>query len=340
MRLENILALTHGELINSPFVNSFENIVFEAKAVKRGDLFIAYDETMIEDALFNGAYGILFDKPTQIRDNETAWIKVASLDEALKRILRFMLIDKEIEVYECNEIILKLALQVMSEPNFIALEGNVQKLYKTLHDLPQGSTVLFSPTLTSPELFTNSKKIPENSSESINIIEQTLFETSFIYDNIFYERQLLSPFFMPYLEQLLHFFKLLNINFRLKKFTPIDHFEAVFTNKKFEIKEFGTSDKVLIFEKSTSLIQKEIEFLQQQATWAYTLYLIPYKALEGLSKDLQATTNIVTYKSENEIKNLLKEHNFHFALIVGSSKSILTKPLVKQNELSLFDFPN
>ena len=122
---------------------------------------------------------------------------------------------------------------------------------------------------------------------------------------------------------------------------PIDHFEAVFTNKNFEIKEFGTSDKVLIFEKNTELIQKEIEFLQSQATWANTLYLIPHQALKSLDESLQEDANIVVYKNENEIKNLLREHNnFHFALIVGSDKSILTKPLVKQTELSLFDFPN
>jgi ferrochelatase len=338
MRLENILALTHGELINSPFVNSFENIVFDAKAVKRGDLFVALDETMIEDAVLNGAYGVIFDKPTQISDSEIAWIKVKNLQDALERILRFILIDKEIEVYECNEIILKLALQVVSEPNFIALHGDIQALYKMVSSLENGSTVLFSPALTSKALFTNVKKLPLNPNESINIIEHTLFETSFIYDNIFYERQLISPFFMPYLEQLLHLFKVLKINFRLRKFTPIDHFEAVFTNKNFEIKEFGTSDKVLIFEKSTNLIQQEIEFLQKQATWANILYLIPYTALESLTQELQQDPNIVIYKSENEIKNLLREHTFHFALIVGAQKSILTQPLAKQTQLSLFDF--
>jgi ferrochelatase len=336
MRLENILALTHGKLINSPFVNSFENIVFEAKAVKRGDLFVAFDEDMIEDAVLNGAYGVIFDKPTQISDSEIAWIKVQDLQEALKRILRFILIDKEIEVYECNEIILKLALQVVTEPNFIALDGDIQKLYKRLSSIEKGAHILFSPEITSSELFTNIKKLPMNSRESINIIEQTLFETSFIYDNIFYERQLISPFFMPYLEQLLHLFKILKINFRLRKFTPIDHFEAVFTNKNFEIKEFGTSDKVLIFEKNTALIQKEIEFLQKQATWAKILYVIPLNVSERLNDDEKS--QIITYKSENEIKNILKEHNFHFALIVGVDKSILEKPLNKQSEISLFDF--
>ena len=338
MRLENILALTHGKLINSPFVNSFENIVFEAKAVKRGDLFIAFDETMIEDALFNGAYGILFEKPTQISDSEVAWIKVQDLDEALKRILRFILIDKEIEVYACDEIILKLARQVVTEPNFLALEGDTKTLFNTLVRLQEKATILFSPALISSDLFTNIKKIPANSSESINIIEQTLFETSFIYDNIFYERQLLSPFFMPFLEQLLHLFKILKINFRLRKFTQIDHFEAIFTNKKLEIKEFGTSDKVLIFEKDTSLIHQEMEFLQKQANWANILYVLPFSLIESLDKEMQQNNNMIFYKSKNEITNLLKEYQFHFALIVGCDKSILNKPLLSQREKSLFDF--
>ena len=72
MRLENLLALTHGKLISEPFVNSFENIVFDARSVKRGDLFMAFDDRSIEEAIFNGAYGILFDKPTQITDSEIA----------------------------------------------------------------------------------------------------------------------------------------------------------------------------------------------------------------------------------------------------------------------------
>jgi len=121
MRLENLLALTDGKVVNTPFVKQFSNIIFEAKKVKRGDLFIAFDEQHIEEAVINGAYGVMFEKPTQITDTEIAWIKVASLEEALKRLLRFRLIEKEILVYECNEIIIKLALQVLSEANFSRL---------------------------------------------------------------------------------------------------------------------------------------------------------------------------------------------------------------------------
>ena len=56
---------------------------------------------------------------------------------------------------------------------------------------------------------------------------------------------------------------IIDINYRLRKFTPIEHFEAVFINKKFEIKEFGSSDRVLIFESDTTLINLEISFIQK-----------------------------------------------------------------------------
>jgi ferrochelatase len=332
MRLENTLALINGELINSPFVSNFENIVFDVKAVRRGDLFIAFDEYSIEEAVFNGAYGVVFEKPTQITDSEIAWIKVHDLEDALKRLLRFELINKDITVYSCNEIILKLALQIMTEPNFIVLFGDIRNTFKILQDIEPSSIILFSPHITSGDIFTNIKELPKSPKNSINVVEQTLFETSFIYDNTFYERQLISPFFMPYLEQLLYLFKSLKINYRLRKFTPIDHFEAVFVNKNFEIKEFGSSDKVLIFEKSSALITNEISFLQTQATWAKIIYIVPSECKNIIDN---AHENIFTFRYKDQIKNILRTNSFHFALLVGVDKSILDKPLVKQTQLTL-----
>jgi len=332
MRLENILALTHGTLVNEPFVREFENVVFTAKSVKRGDLFLAFNEDEIEEAIVAGAYGIMFCKPTQISDSEIAWIKVDDLYDALVRIIRFKLIDKEIVVYECSEVILKLALQIMTESNFIALNGSLQNNFKRLWEIENGSVILFSPALLSKDVFTNIQTLSTNALEKINVIEQTLFETSFIYENTFYERQLISPFFIPYLEILFHFLKRNKINFRLRKFQPIDHFEAVFTNKNFEIKEFGTSDKVLIFEKNVELIERQMEFLQQQAAWAKLLYLLPQRLK---LPQIKSCENVIYYKSINDIKNLLRKHSFHFAFIVGADKSILKKPLVSQVQLQL-----
>ncbi|HIP54770.1 MAG TPA: hypothetical protein EYH11_04805 [Sulfurimonas autotrophica] len=335
MRLENTLALIHGELINTPCINSFNNVVLDAKAVKRGDLFIAFDENSIEDAIFNGAYGVIFDKPTQITDNEIAWIKVANLEDSLKRLLRFRLISKEITAYSCDEITLKLAIQIVTEPNFIVLHGSLQSIFKELYYVENSTTVLFSPTLTPADLFTSIKELPKSKRSIIDIIRKTLFETSFIYNNVFYERELIAPLFIPYLERLLYLLQSLKIEFRLRKFTQIDHFEAVFVNRNFEIKEFGNSDRVLIFEKSISFIEDEIGFLQKHAPWAKIIYIVPFSSKGLLSTATFKSENIFFYTDSKELKTILHANSFHFALIGGIDRSILEELSIKQTQLTL-----
>ncbi|MFA5462219.1 MAG: hypothetical protein WC274_09100 [Sulfurimonas sp.] len=329
MRLENFLALTQTTLINEPCVHSFENIVFDAIKVKRGDLFFAYDTKEIQLAVENGAYGIISEKPAKISDNEIAWIKADSLDDALHRLIRFKTIEKEMVAYECNEIVLKLSLQVITMTYFRTIIGDLKSIFKIISEAQQKTTLLFSPALTSRDMFAVVKKMPIASFEPIEIMEQTLFETSFIYDNVFYERQLISPFFIPYLEELLHFYRTLKIEYKLKKFTPIEHFEPVFTNKRFEIKNFGTSDKVLIFEPNVELIEEQISFLERHASWANTIFVVPHDVESKESK------NIFRYKNEKEIINILRNTLFNFALIVGVDKSLLSRPLSNQTQLTI-----
>ncbi|TKI69860.1 hypothetical protein FCU45_04415 [Sulfurimonas crateris] len=331
MRLENFLALTQAALLNEPCIYSFENIVFEASKVKRGDLFFAFEYDDIPLAVQNGAYGVVFEKTTDIIDPEIAWIRVDSLDAALKKLLRFKMIEKEVVAYECNEIVLKLSMQVITETNFLPIKGDLRSLFKSLWDIQSRCIVLFCPALTDSAIFTTVKTMPKRPFAPIEIMEQTLFETSFIYDDIFYERQLISPFFISYLEELLYFFKTAKINYKLKKFTPIEHFEAVFTNKKLEVKNFGTSDKVLIFEPNVSLIDSQILFLKRHASWANIIFIVPSHSKEERSE------NIFTYKNEKDIINILKSNSFHFALVAGVDKSILNKPLTKQTQL-IMDF--
>jgi len=321
MRLENLLALTHAKLNTEPCVSNFENIIFDVNKVNRGDLFIAKREEDIPEAVNNGAYGIFYQSKTQILDPEIAWIQTDNLDEALKRLLRFRLIEKEVIAYKCNEIVLKLSKQFNVDSHCIIVCGDTEYLFKTLWHIQNRSTLIFSPSLNDERIFANKKNTPSTSKEKITIMEKTLFETSFIYDNTFYERQTISPFFMPYLEELFNIFKTLKVNYKLKKFTPIEHFEAVFTNKNFEIKEFGTSDKVLIFESNTDLVKTEIDYLQTNATWANIIYIIP-KTL-----DLEVTKNTFLYKNSDDILNILKQNRFNFAFVAGANKSIL-----EQNE--------
>ncbi len=332
MRLENILALTNAQLINEPFVNSFENIVFKAKAVRRGDLFVAFDKEEIQTAISNGAYGIIFDKTTKISDTEIAWIKVSDIEDAIKRLLRFRIIEKELVAYECHEITISLALQTITEPRIVPLHGNIKRIFKILWDIDKNTIILFSPTLCDKDMFVNSKKISQGTLESIVVMEKTLFETSFIYDDIFYERQPLSPFFIPYLEQLFHLFTTLQIKYKIKKFAPLAYFEAVFVNKKLEIKDFGTTERVVIFEQNLLFIADEINFLRQHASFAQVIYIIPNTQQHYTFINHE---KYFFYANENEIQDILENNPFHFAFIVGANKSLLHKALTQYQQLTL-----
>ncbi len=334
MRLENLLALTQGTLQNQPFVSRFEGISFNAKKVKRGNLFVAFNNAEIDEAILNGAYGIIFDRPTQIADNEIAWIKVDDVDDALMRLLRFHLIQKELKVYETDLITIKLARQIMTDNSILVLGQSIKDDFMTLWNADDKSNVLFCPKLIDRDTFVGSKTLPSSYKDEITIVEQTLFETSFIFDDVFYERQLLSPFFISYLERLLNFYKMNGIGYRLRAFTPIDNFEAVFTNKELKIKEFGASDRVLIFEPDFELVPSQISFLKRQANWAKIIYILP----KAKAKPFENIEGIFTYESQRDIIELLKSTSFHFALVAEQDKSILQNGEVSRNseQLTLF----
>ena len=319
MHLDNLLALTQGTLQNTPFVTRFEGISFDAKKIKRGALFIAFEREDIDEAILNGAYGIIFDKPTQITDSEIAWIKVPCVEDTLMRLLRFHLIEKELDVYECDLITIKLARQIMTESSFVVLGESIKEDFIRLWELEANSKVLYAPKWIARDTFVSSKALPSSYKDEINIIEQTLFETSFIFDDIFYERQLLSPFFISYLERLLNFFKMQKINYRLKGFMPLDNFDAVFTNKELSIKEFGASDRVVIFEPDFELVHSQISFLERQASWAKIIYLLP----KAMAESFEALESVYTYEKDAEIITILKRHPFHYALVANKTRSVL-----------------
>ena len=319
MILSNLSALVEGKLSNTPSITSFEDVSFDAHKVKRGDLFVALNHNDIETAVLNGAYGILFDKPTQISDQEIAWIKVESIDNALLRLLRFRIMEKSPQVYSCDSISIKLASQIITSNQLIVLNKGLREHIQELYALEKESIILFNEAIISPSLFVDIKPLSKLVNSAITIVEQTLFETSFIYEDTYYERQLLSPFFMPYLESVLQFFKQTGIKYQMRDFKPINHFQPVFTNVHFQVKEFGQSDKVLIFESDFDLIKEQIEFLHAKANWAKIIYLVPNSRVE----ELNIVDNIYAYESAWDIMQILKNEKFHFALIAEQDAEVL-----------------
>lgn len=324
MRLENVLALTDAKLLNKPSISAFNSISLKLTTLKRGDLFIATDIQDIVEAIRLGAYGIMFDSQVNITDSEIAWIYVQNIEDAISKILRFHLLDKNISMYECDEITIKLSTQIYHGNEVVAVERDIYNAFELLWNNNQVSLLLFLDSFEYKKIFTSVKTLPKITSSKINIVEKTLFETSFIYDDIFYERKLLSPFFIPYLETVLQLFKNEKLQYNITSFNIQNHFQAIFINHNLEEKEFGTSDKVLIFEPSFQPVLSQIEFLKQQASWAKIIYIIPsYR--QNRFTDL---TNILTYDTKLDIIKILKTVDFHFALIAEQGLELLKENLM------------
>ena len=317
MRLENIVALTNAKLLTSPEVSAFGEIRFDASKIKRGDIFVALDPRDIDMALRNGAYAILFDRPVQISDSEAAWIKVENLEDALLRLLRFRLVEKGITAYSCDDVSLELARGIDTQGKVIVVHEEITELVKKLWNVENGTILLFSAEKTNADLFVHVKELPSIMHEKLEIIEKTLFECSFIFDDHYYERILLSPFFLPFLQRLLNLYKHQKLNYRLRRFDHLTHFNIVFTNRNFEPKEFGSSERVLIFEKEMTLFTEEIEFLAMHAPWARTIYLLPD------SYEVEPCENCYYYSDTASLFELLHSTSFHFALIGGVESRIL-----------------
>lgn len=110
------------------------------------------------------------------------------------------------------------------------------------------------------------------------------------------------------------------------------HFIPVFTNRRLEVKEFGTSDCVVIFEPLLELIDEQIDFLRLQASWSKILYILPESMKSSLTI---GNENILFYRYIEEILTLLQTNIFHFALIAGADKNILNPARSSMRQLEL-----
>jgi len=306
VRLENVLALTHGSLMSQPHISLFNDIVIEASRVKRGSLFVALKPHDISQAIEKGAYGIVYERDLEFDDKEIAWIKVDDSYDALKRLVRFILIDKELVAFTCKPIILQVAKQFTTSNEFIVLEGSLSDNFSKLLSATPKSTLLFVESQIKSDLFTNASRLSDSSVEDkIRLLEHTLFEMAFIYRDTYYERQMISPLFIPYMEQLLALFHKQNISYKIKPFVNIPHFHARFVNSALHVRDFGTTNRVIIFENDATLIEEEIAFISQNAPWAHSFSL----SCDDLS--------------EKEVIKILRAKHFNFALLSGVEATFL-----------------
>lgn len=331
MRIESLVRITGGVLLNSPSVDSINDIKISSKKIQRENLFIDVNnnEEEINEAIENGAYCILSTTIPHIKDNEIAWINVDCLNDAIIKLSRFYASNKNFKFIALSFIQYKLAKCIQINKKARVLSQDIaEALTQIIHAqdnelflvLNSEFIVDVDPSIT----------LPKNKIYPQQIHKSGIFYSSFIYNDKFFNNIKLSPFFIPYLCSLIEYFDKLDIDYKIENFNNLEHFYPQFINNKLEKKDFGTTNKALIFENDFELFKQELNFLETQLDISKLVVLIPNKT------NFTCKVTKMMYNNFFEIKNL-QDKNFRYALIFGDIKNFEESlKMTTHTQMSLF----
>ncbi len=308
MRLHSLPSLIGGELKNSPAISKITGFSAKAENIKRGSLFFARNKADVSQALANGAYAIVYEGEIQRSDEEVAWIKVDSLPNAIRRLLRFLLIENRTTILTLPSLALELVYTIVGDEKIAFFWGDIFEFLEHYHD---------QELVAAPQEFVHTLALNASTIQKakIKMIQQSIFEISFIYAEKLYERQRLSPLFTEELKLALGFIQQYNLPFDLTKLKNFSHFRPHFIDSTFALCDFGASERVIITEADLTLLKREAIFLQSLAPWARKLYFTFSKQIEGFE-----------HIAIDRVKNFLYNRPFNYALCEEFDIATLAKP--------------
>lgn len=311
MQISSILDIVNGELLNSPFISFIYAIKTEAKQVKEGDLFISNNALEIELAVKNGAFGILSDiKNLHIGDEEIAWIKVEDISKAIIQLIRFKLATLELESFYCDKASYDFfkIFHSYSDKNIVLIPNKIEKLFKFIDDISYKDILIAKDKKLLDKIYPNNKQfIIKNDYEVKNLIEHSLFETSFSYKDIFFSKLKIPSI---YINTFLSIYEFLNHTFDINKLKNFYNFKPIFLDKKLNLTEFGKSDRFLICQNDVENIKKEVNFLNQKYNYAKTIFISSHK-IEFIKNQQIILEDI------NSLKSTLKRLDFNAVYLIG-----------------------
>ncbi len=310
MTFENFAKLTHATLLNSPTISNFENIQLKPKKIKRGDLFISDNKEDIELALSLEAYGIASQEMQEITDQEIAWFKIDSIDDVITRLLRYTLLEKNFSFVHATDQEMQIIKKIANKDILVFLPFNEKDSYRYIINADNNCIIISSNRNFLKKIDPEFEKLKDYNNKKIFITKQTLFSSSFLYEEKRYTNIKIPHIFISSLENILSFLKSKNINFDIEKCAYDTHFHPIFVDQKLNIKQFGKSAQVIICETDKNLIDKELGFISKHASWAKT----------------------VKVDTLDELKNI----DFNFAIIAKNYQEIIKQLNQNQNQIGLF----
>jgi hypothetical protein len=328
VQISSILDIVDGSLQNSPSISFIYSIKTNALKVKEGDLFIAKNINEIELAIRNGAFAIIFDTNVPIIDNEIAWIKVKNIDISIIKLIRFKLAIKNIEAFYCNKIIYDI-LKIYSthfSKNIRLVPNKLENTFRFIDEIEDSDILISCNKNILDNIYPKNKNFDNINklNEIDNLIEHSLFETSFSYENIYFSRLKISSLYITDFLKVFNFFKQ---NLDLTKLKSFYNFKPLFLDRNLSLVEFGKSDKFIICQNNEDLYENEISYMKKQYKYAKNIF-ITSSYVDYLSKDEQILMNDI-----EQLKPILRKLKFNGIYILGFNYNEVYEYLIKSENI-------
>jgi len=326
VNISSVIDIIDGKLQNSPSVSFIYNIKTDAKKVMEGDLFLAKNIKDTQLAIKNGAFAVVHDFEIEILDNEIAWIRVNSLEETLIKLFRFKFSTFNLEVYYCDKVTFDLInIYKASNKKIRIIFSKLETCVKIIENINEDEIFICSNEELIKSIYPNYKPFSKQTYKINNLIEHSLFETSFSYKEIFFHKLKLSSL---YINQFLDVYNFFNLELDLQKLMKLNHFKPIFVDKYLNIIDFGRSNKVIICQKNLELILEEIKYLEEKYKYGKTIFITPL-FIENFNQQQIVLEDI------GNLKKVLKNEYFNALYIIGYDKLKIEETLkLSSNETS------
>jgi len=292
LKIETLVNLTGGELLNSPYISEVTSFTDDEGKVLRGGCFFVYENSDVKTAVKNGAYAIISEKYEDIIDNEIAWIKVESLEKAVIDIFKYEHLKEK--VFICDEITENIIEKMNLNPNVVILKN-----YKDLlNALNLQNKILITSNKLYEELFANVEVLLPT---DINLEKLSLFKSKFEGNEIN-----LPYVYKDNFSRALKFFRDHSLKYTIE--FNLDRFKPVFVDYKLRSVEFGESEKVVITGvKNDRFFVKELNYFIENTKHAKSIVVNEYNVdlLKGSFNFALAVDIDVEFNEKEEHEGLL-----------------------------------
>jgi len=330
MKISDVLNITGGELVTEPSIQAVEGATVYPSKVENGDLFFAGRREDIPKAVENGAYAVIFegDTPTGM-DDEIAWIEVPSVREAAFRLLRYVQLRKESEIYLLeNHEYTFLKMIVSGRSPLVFLPDEWMKAFEALLN-GEGSIFVTTDEVLARSVSANPERIEEPADGYM--VSDTLFRSTFRIGSYIYQNREMAPFHLGYLLKAVGFCDRREIPYSIERLRYTRHFMPVFVDAKLSRVSGSESDRVVIFCDNREDIVAAREYVRYQSSWARSIVLTPPSTkVDGVERP-------IWFEGAQEAREILKKSHFNYAFIYSTDstgREILEE--IDRQEASLF----